>query len=204
MNFQQIVDAIYGITGRPDRVALTQSAVASATVAAHCLDFFPLDRISSYYQFEQEAFIQALDITQLPRYRAMAFFRKVAVGSTGAELFGGPEGLIKIIDPDDIFDGTTLEKSNIGYLAGSVFNIKSSTPFIRGLVGWYQLPSVDPVNYSSWIADRFPHAIIYLAASEIMIDIGMVEAGKAILAPGGPGARHIKSLLISNVTGVGS
>lgn len=129
---------------------------------------------------------------------------------------------IQIIDTDDIFDDYMSEKVDVAYQAGSTLFIRSSTPLNYVLLGWYAYPNVDfgnvgnisngvpnPCpNFNSWIAQEYPFAVVYDAASAILQKIGMTDAARKYDAgdlnnPTGLVWSHVGSLIRNNVSARG-
>lgn len=131
---------------------------------------------------------------------------------------------ITILDTDDLFDDYEVEKQDVAYLVGTTFFIKSSTPLNYVLLGWYGWPVLDYGNvgnlaadgvtpnpcpkFSSWIANEYPFAIIYDAASAILQKVGMTDASRKydagnLLEPQGLVWSHVSSLIKNNVSARG-
>lgn len=127
---------------------------------------------------------------------------------------------LEIITPDAILDVYGSEKFDVCYAAGGTVNIKSTTSLQYLLLGYYAWPDVGqgtvveggsgvaPVTglgtrYYSWIADEFPFAIVYDAASTILQKIGMTDAARKYDSPdpeeSGLVKAHKDALLRSNI-----
>lgn len=202
MNLQQLQTAVYTETNRPDLISQTIQAIFAATLALHGAEFFFKDICTAQVVFDNPTdFIQTLDTTTMPGYRRIVFLRKDNPNLyQGYEVNGNPlpplytfaEGrvfginsgrrFINWISPDNILDGYETEKVDVGYQAGSTLMIKSSTPLQYALVGWLRWPNLDISNngalFKSWIADEFPYAIVYKAASALLQKIGMTDAAR--------------------------
>ena len=202
MNLQQLQEAVYVETNRPDLVPQTLQAVLAATLALHGMELFFKDILTAQVVFDDGTqYLQTLDTTTMPFYRKICFFRKDDPSTyQGYEVNGSPlpplytyaqgrvfgiqaaRSMIRWISPDNIFDSYKSEKVDVGYQAGSTLMIKSSTPLKYGLVGWYAWPNCDIANsgaaFSSWIAQEFPYAIVYSAASALLQKIGMTDAAR--------------------------
>lgn len=163
MNLSELIDEVYIKTGRPDLVDRTLSAVKASTLKLHQVDFFSKDIYESGIQFSTADYLQQLEIrTLFPRYRKLKYLRKYD------EVSQAPGDFISIILPDSVLDGWGVTRDDVAYEAGTVFNIRSSTLTQFYLVGFYQHPDVTTDNYSSWIADNYPFAIIYDAAATLL------------------------------------
>lgn len=194
--FAAILADVYVHTNRPDLVAETTLAVKAATLRAHRADFYTKDLYETGISFPTSEYIQALDYKNiLPRWRGLKYIRKYdSVGLTaGKELTP--------VSVEKVLDGYNVERTDIIYLAGAVYNIKSSTQEQYYLLGAYLHPVTDPTTYSSWIADEFPNAIVFDAANIVLRDIHQTEraADMANLAK----AEYVE-IAMSNIETVGS
>jgi hypothetical protein len=200
MNFSQLVSAVYRETNRPDLVLRTQQAVMASTLKMHGMDFFFKDILTAQLKFDATNYVQTLDTTTLPFYRAISYIRKddpaylayelnpyastpVITSIDGSAIpVNLARAFLKIITPDDILDDYEFEKIDVAYQVGSTIMIRSSTSLLWALAGWYGWPNCDISNngaaYNSWIAAEFPYAIVYDAASAILQGIGMTDAAR--------------------------
>jgi len=227
MKFSELVNAVYVETARPDLVDETSQAVLASTLKMHGLDYFFKDIQPSNVMFDSAAYIQVLDTAALPRYRALSYARKWDPTFNASQLqptvlppiqssLGVPvnENLalrpLKVISVDDIFDDYGTEKLDVCYQVGNCIYIKSSTSLSQLRIGWYQWPLAvaDDTKFSSWIANEFPYAIIFDAASAVLQKTGQQDAARkydTLPDPRtGKGAglvwSHIDNLKMSNVT----
>lgn len=169
MTLAELIAEVYIHTNRPDLVNQTASAVRSATLKMHQLSYFDRDLFETGIDFVTENFLQTLDYALLlPRWRAIKYIRK----SDGTNIIGPS---FKILTPDFVFDSYNVEKSDVAYLSGNVFNIRSSTNFRYAILGCYLYPDVTDAGYNSWIALTQPYAIVHEAARVIFKSIGLME-----------------------------
>lgn len=170
MNLAELIQEVYTITGRPDRVAETASAIKSATLKAHQCDFFYKDIFETGVAFASSAYIQQLDYrTLIPLWRANKYLRKYD------NISGTPGRFLTLIQPELVLDRYTVEKDDIYYYAGAYAQIKSSTQEQYYLYGCYLNPDVTTAGYNSWVAKDHPYAIIYDAAGSVFKAIGKDE-----------------------------
>lgn len=166
-----LITDVYALTNQPDLVAETSLAVRSATLKAHHIDFFPRDIYEVAFGFISEEYIQTLDYMALiPRFRALAYLRRLDNDSgdnVGKDL--------KIIDPVQALDEYNQIQTEVVYLSGATLKIRTETPWQYFTIGAYRSPDVTETNYSSWIADQWPTAIIYEAVAIIFKTIGRDE-----------------------------
>jgi hypothetical protein len=195
MTLTELRQAVYDLTNRPDLVSQTLLQIQKATLKCHHSDFYYKDLRESGLEFISEAYFQELDYkTLFPLWRALKYLRKYdAVALTPGRFFS-------VIESDNILDSYSLERSDICYAAGSVIQIKSSTSFQYGIVGYYTEPNITESSYESWIALDHPFAIITEAAAVIFRTIGKTDenARYAEMA-----IDEINTLKLSNIQTVG-
>ena len=164
-----LIQDVYALTKRDDLEIETLTAIRSATLKAHHSGFFAKDLFETGVTFTDSAYTQALEYKELlPRWRSLSYLRK-------ADSSGTPGAFFSVITPTDIFDAYGVTKTDVMYLSGSVFQIKSSTELKYALLGCYLHPDVTPGSYSSWVAQDFPFAIVFEAARVIFKTIGYDE-----------------------------
>lgn len=170
MTLTELIAEVYTITGRPDRVAETSSAIKSATLRAHQSDFYYQDIYETGISFSSPEYFQQLDYRLLlPRWRALKYLRKY-------DAVGGVAGtILRIIPPEMLLDDYSVERTDIAYAAGALLQIKSSTKEQYFLLGCYINPDITDAGYSSWIAVAHPYAIIYEAAAAVFKATGKDE-----------------------------
>lgn len=195
MTLAELISEVYTITGRPDRVAETASAIKSATLKAHQSDYFYKDVFETGVAFDSSAYVQQLDYrTLLPLWRAVKYLRKY--DNTNAV----PGNFLNLIVPEQVLDRYMVEKTNIYYVAGAYLNIRSETEEQYFLLGCYLNPDITTATYSSWIALDHPYAIIYDAAATVFKAIGKDEEAAAYR---GLVAEQLQLLKISNIVASG-
>lgn len=183
MNYQEIYDTVVGLTNHPELTTETAVAVQAATLRLHQSDYYERDVAEAHVIFEQSLFIQQVDIRGIfARYRNLKYLRKW--DPTGADPLtqqptGAAGAFFTILNSDQILDGYGIEKQNVAYVAGSMLNVRSNTLLRHALAGWYQSPKVTPTTeYSSWIADTVPFAIIFDACSLVFQTIALQEQSR--------------------------
>ncbi len=160
---QTIINDVYTVTSREDLAVDTLMAVRAATLKAHQIDFYPKDIKESGIQFDTAEYFQSFVYGDLfPRWRTIKYLRKYdSVGQTAGDF-------LDIVTPEETLDKSyNKNKTDLAYLAGSLYNIRSSTQEQYYLVGFYEHPDVTEAGYSSWIAREHPFAIVYEAARSI-------------------------------------
>jgi hypothetical protein len=174
MTLAEMIQEVYTITGRPDRVAETASAIKSATLKAHQSDFYYKDIFESGVAFDSAAYVQSLDYRALvPLWRAVKYLRKY-------DFVNAAEGkILTLVLPELTLDRYQVEKTNIYYVAGSQLNIKSDTAEQYYLLGCYVNPDITTTGYNSWVALDHPYAIIFDAAATVFKAIGKDDEAAA-------------------------
>lgn len=237
VKFVDLVNAVAIETVRPDMGLLSQGgdgripqAILGSILKLHGMDFWLRDVKFADVIFETTAFIQQLDLSVLPRYRALALARKwdptldsfqlnptllpPLTINIGGQVVSSKLALKKfeIITVTDFNDDYDVEKVDVAYLMGSNINFKSSTALAQAKIGWYQHPYLGTVDkdyedFDSWIAQEYFFAIIYDASSNIMQKIGMTDAARKYdnPDPNNPGLvrAQVDALIRANITGVG-
>lgn len=170
MNLAELIAEVYLVTNRPDMVNETLSAVRSATLKAHQTDFYSKDIYETGVEFTESNYIQSLDyISLVSNYRALKYLRRVQDEHDQNGVF------FTIVTPEEILDSYGRTRANIGYVAGRSLELHSSVPFTKCLLGCYVNPIVSVENYSSWVAEQFPYAIVHDAARKIFMATGQLD-----------------------------
>lgn len=170
-SFASIVADVYALTNRDDMVTETNLAVRSATLKAHHSDDYIFDLNEYSIAFSTEEYYQTLDFKALiPLWRKPRYIRKYDNSGTGA-----PGVFFEYIVPEKVVDEFKADRTDIFYVAGANIQIRSSTSFQYALLGVYLNPDVTELGFSSWVANDYPNAIIFEAASIIFKAIGYDE-----------------------------
>lgn len=167
MTLTDLTNEVYTLTGRPDRVAETLSAIRSSTLKLHQVDYFYKDLLETGIQFTSSAFQQQLDYRALfPLFRAVKYFIK------WDNVNQAPGLPLTRIQPENILDQYGVSKQDVYYVAGAYVNINSSDAQQYYLAGIWQNPNITPANYASWIALDHPYAIVFDAVATVLKTIG--------------------------------
>lgn len=172
MTLAELIQEVYTLTGRPDRVAETLSAIKSATLKAHQSDYYYKDIFETGVAFDTSDFLQQLDYRSLiPLWRAVKYIRKYDLSTTPYK----PGKILDLLVPELVLDRYLVEKTDIYYVAGAYLNIKSSTQEQNYILGCYLNPDVTSTGFNSWIAQDHPYAIVFDAAATVFKAIGKDE-----------------------------
>jgi len=180
MDFPAIYDSVVVLTARPDLVKETILAVQKATQHLHNLDFWHKDlnqRVIAIPANDNLAGVYTYQINRtasLPRYRKLAYARKFDLQSSTSTNKAGE--FFVPVQPEAILDSYHINKPNRFFIGGDSINFISNTIDNALLIGYYQHPAINPItNYTSWIADEYPMAIITEAASRVNTMIGKLD-----------------------------
>lgn len=170
MTLTELINEVYTLTNRPGLVAETLTAVRSATLKLHQLDYFYKDIFETGVYFPSAAYLQQVDYrTIIPQWRSLKYLRKT--DSTGTE-----QGqLYNIITPEQVLDSYGVNQENVCYVAGSVIQVRSKEQLQYALLGCYLNPNITSGGYNSWIALDHPYAIVFEAAAIVFKAIGDTE-----------------------------
>lgn len=170
MTLAELIAEVYTITGRPDRVAETLSAVKAATLKAHQSDYYYKDLFESGLDMLTPDFAHSLDYRQvLPRWRALKYLRKLDYPANV------PGKMLDIVVPENVLDNYRIQRTDICYVAGDYVQINCSEEQRYFLLGCYLNPDINQNTYTSWIAQDHPYAIIFDAAATVFKAIGKDE-----------------------------
>lgn len=175
MTLAELIQEVYTITGRPDRVAETSSAIRAATLKAHRVDYFYKDLWENGLKFQSAEFYQQFSYRELvPRWRAVKYLRYYdAVGMA-------PGKFLTLVPPEMVLDGTyKVAKEDIFYIAGEYVQLKLASKQQYFLLGCYRNPDITDTGYDSWVAIDHPYAIVYDAAATVFKAIGKDEEAAA-------------------------
>jgi len=197
MTLAELIQEVYSITGRPDRVAETASAIKAATLKAHQSDYYYKDLLEAGVQFNTAEYLQTWDYrTTVPYWRAAKYFRKYDMTATPPV---AGKILTKVVT-ENVFDDYSIEKTDIWYAAGGFIQLRSSSKEDTYLFGAYVNPIVTDSGYTSWVALDHPYAIVFDAASTVFKAIGKDEEAAAYR---NLVAEQISLLRASNIDAIG-
>lgn len=167
-SFTDLFNDVVSITNRPDLVDQTKLAIRSATLKAHHSDFYPKDLFETGIEWSNPALLQSLEYkTVVPLWRSFKYLKKYENGVPGK--------FFQMITPEESLDSYSVNRENVCYLAGSFIEIRSNTQDKYMLLGCYVHPTVTELNYTSWIAEDHPFAIVYEAAANVFKQTGYDE-----------------------------
>lgn len=171
--YADLVTGVYNETKRPDLVTETANAIRRATLKFHTADKWLRDLVSAVVPltplFTGDPRFQ-IDLTIAPFVR----FRDI----NSVKQYVTPPNTwfiqFKRREVDDLLDAQyAIEDTNYYYRAGNTLNLRCTELITNAQIWYYQFPNTSQdINYSSWIADVMPDAIIQEAAISLFTMIG--------------------------------
>jgi hypothetical protein len=162
MNKPELVQAVIEITGRPDQGNLIKQAVQAATLQVHSKDLFKRDVNSQFVTFASPLTDQVVAYKDI--FARFRLFDSVIICDANQVPLAGPLEMIPVSHFKDVYG---VIRPNVCVLAGDNLYIKSDIPFKYALIAAYEFPVITDAGYSSWVADSYPYAVIYAAASAV-------------------------------------
>jgi hypothetical protein len=191
MTLAELQAAVIEITNRPDLVAKTLSAVQSATLKVHQLDYFYKDIYEAEIDFTEAMFEPDFEYrTFIPRWRAGKYFRKYDHDNAIPGIF------FEKLSAENALDSYSVARVDVWYGAGEIIHLKSSTEERYVLMGCYRHPDVTESTFDSWIAREHPYAIVYGAAQTIFRLIGKTDESKGMAQEV---AEHYRTVTVSGI-----
>lgn len=195
MTLTELRQEVYNITNRPSLVVETLTAIRSATLKLHQLDYFYKDIVEAGISFPAAAYVQQIEYRALlPRWRALKYLRKT--DSTGEEQ--GP--IFEVIPPESVVDQYRVNRTNVCYVAGAVIQIRAESQLQYCLLGAYVNPDITEGGFNSWLATDHPYAIVFEAAALVFKMIGDTDQFAAYT---GLAAMQAAEVRTSNIQPVG-
>ena len=173
--FAELEALVVEQTRRPEVTSITQSAIRTATLRAHHVDFFRRDlQIGQLpYTPSNVSFYDFSNIySSLTRLRS--FQKLEGVDATTAT----PVEELEYRDIDDLYDSDNVRRLSIYNMIGSTLRIYPQMPTGVLNLYYYANPITSSVGYSSWIANDFPDELAMWAAAIVFARTGFAEMAK--------------------------
>jgi len=157
-------------TRRPELAEITASAIRSATLRAHHVDFFSRDLVQHdlAYAPSSSAFFDFPNIsTTLARLRTIKVVQSMSANQ--------PSEQLEYREPDDLFTNEGRRRPHIYTLLGDTLRVYPSSPTGSLAVFYFQNPNVTTGGYNSWIATAYPDEIAAWAAAIVFARTGFVD-----------------------------
>lgn len=182
MNFAEMKAVVDTLTNRPDLVAESTFAILKATFELHAADEWWPDRIEAVLAANlnpTQNSVIPLD-PNLPRLRKIEAIHPFDASFDASGRTATAPGF-EYVTPSGIFDEFLRQKINYFYLAGGNLVVRSSYAGSPLYCAFWRYPlAVSAVQYASWIADKYPFAIINKAAVRVLRGCGSEEAANGI------------------------
>lgn len=177
--FAELYDLTQTILRRPELQAQVESAIRTATLRAHHVDFFrrdlrvvdhgyPIDPVARFYDF------QDISVSLLPRLRTIKNVYSMS-----------PDGVyqteqLEYRESDDLYDTDGMPRRIMYTLIGDTLRCFFALPTGRMNIYYFANPQVQAVNYRSWIADEYPEELAYWAAGISFARAGFLDLAQTI------------------------
>lgn len=172
MTLTEMLNEVYIITKRPDKVTDSTSALKAALFKMHSKDFYSKDIIEIGVAFDTSSQFQSFAYkTLFPLWRAVSYIQPMD------SITGLPSGdpLVQI-NPQFTVDDYDVYKDGVYYEAGLTLQMRMTAAFQYFGIGYYQYPDISSTSQlTTWIAQDFPWALIYDAAAMIFKSIGFTD-----------------------------
>ncbi len=201
--YAQILADVYTLTARPDLAAETILAVRKATVKAHSADFWKGDivivpkytlpaPIVDITQPSSRFLINLADAINFPNLRKVAYIKEyinpagqvssaVSAWDTLIANYGTSprQRNYDECSPESVIDDYGTERTNYWYQAGKQVALRTYTPILYAVFGYWAYPNATASGYNSWIAQEYPDIIVEEAASLVFRMIGKADEAAA-------------------------
>lgn len=173
ITFAEMEALVLGQTRRPEIPAITQSAIRTATLRAHHVDFFPKDLVIGQLPYLSSAssyFYEFASLsTLLPRFRAIQLLQSVDPVSLT------PVEELEFRDIDDLYDQDGAMRAHTYTMVGDTLRVYPLAA--TGMLNLYHFrnPIAKSEGYSSWIADTYPDELAMWAAAIVWARTGFME-----------------------------
>lgn len=171
MQFQEIYNRVVELTDHPELVKETEQAILRSTLRMHSIDWFQRDLKVIGLNATGGRTAQ-ISVSSFPRLRKIKWIQANTNNNFSWPVkLGTEEGLInqhKNYDKDVAFN------------LGAVISIRCSKEFSGLTVAYYEFPRNEKDDYSSWISELYPYAIIDDAAATVLYLTGDNEQGAAL------------------------
>ena len=157
MKFQTLVNEVVTLTNHPELADEIAIAIRAATLSLHQLDLFSKDKRETLVTIKKSCCTSnAIDLSLIPNLRSIHTIAKYCVKTCriGCEI------------PKRIHIGQHIKE--FWTTSGQSLEIKTTSCQRDFYLEYYANPQVIPAeDYSSWIADLYPQAILDLACAKI-------------------------------------
>jgi hypothetical protein len=171
--FNELYDLTVDLTKRPELVAITQSAVRTATLRAHHTDFFrrDLQLAPLTYTVQPESYYYDFPNISSSLLRLRTIKNVYSITQVG----GHQTEQLEYRESDDLYDRDGNPRRYVYTLIGDTLRCYFDIPTGLTQVYYFQNPNVTAGSYTSWIADTYPDDLAGWAAAVVMARTGFLE-----------------------------
>lgn len=170
--FAELEALVVEQTRRPEVTSITQSAIRTATLRAHHVDFFRRDlQIGQLpYTPSNATYFDFSNVYDLLT-RLRSFQKLEGVDATTAT----PVEELEYRDIDDLYDNDGARRLSMYNMIGNTLRIYPQ--MATGVLNtyYYSNPITSNLGYSSWIANDFPDELAMWAAAIVFARTGFAE-----------------------------
>ena len=160
-------------TKRPDIPGITKSAIRTATLRAHHVDFFPRDLVESPLTYTPSSTASFYDLqnisSTLPRMRSLKFLVGIEAGS------GRRVEQLEFREIDDLYATDGTRRTSVYCLIGDTLRIYPLAATGTISAYYYQNPALTEHSFISWIVDTYPDEVAMWAAAIVFARTGNAE-----------------------------
>lgn len=172
--FASMVTRITDITKRPELVALTKTALRTATLRAHSVDFFPRDLDSVVLTFTPPTDGSFVDLTGI--YTAAPFLRtSYFLQAEDTVTLQATENLEYVTSFQHFWDNEGVRRLSVFTQLGESIRASFTAATGRARLWFYKSPNMTEGLYSSWIANNHPDELAQWAAGIVWNRTGNQE-----------------------------
>lgn len=169
MKLQEIVDDIVLVTSRPDRADTIMRAVRAAVTEVHGAALFPRDRVEEMFELAEP--LNLIKLTLPPRFKTFEVLGAMTSGGAPIRLTTD-NNQYKRVEPTGIFNNELTNSTDIYYVAGTAFNIRSSVAVDNIMAIYRRFPEVADTQLETWIMREQDSLITDLALSKVYSHFG--------------------------------
>lgn len=171
--YAEIEALVVAQTRRPDVQTTTATAIRTATLRAHHVDFFPRDLAEGTLSYTPSSTALSYEFpnltTLLSRIRSLKILRGLD------PVTQVPVEDLEWREIDDLYDSDGNRRQHVYTLVGDTLKIYPQLATGSISAFYYRNPQVSEASYASWIADTYPDELAMWAAAIVFARLGYAE-----------------------------
>lgn len=179
MTLNEIVQDILEITSRPDKEDVIRRNVRASITEVHSAGAYPRDRIEEVFALNEPT--NLIKLTLPPRFKRFIVLGGVTTDGQPVTLTTD-NNMYSRIDPAGLFSELASAKVDVYYVAGAVFNIRSSVAVHSIYAIYLAHPEVADNELETWIMAQQSSLITDLTLSKVLGLFGREKQGQAARA----------------------